>query len=502
MNSSQVLVRRSVAAIAVVALAGCGTTVPLAARQSAADSALPGETTAPNFTSAPPGVGGGSAVSGARPGSSGQALRAGGVVPTASVSSPPLAGNQAGKAPSGPVGGAVGVTATTIHLGVFTLSGFSKAGEALGIDAQTGDQGAVARAVIDYLNAHGGMAGRKIVPVVYDYNIPNGTANGASTELQSACAAFTDDNKVYAVATPVSTSGDNSFYDCLSKHGVITSAAGESKEQGFFARRANWFYEPMDMNLTRILSTNVDALSSAGFFGAHPKIAAMIGDTTDERAALKDGLTPALARHGLSLTDYVATNDSSAYSNAVLKFKSEGITHVLFGFLGSPLTFMTNAETQHYYPRYGLHSRSSPGALLQGNAPAAQQVGAMGMGWQPMNDVDGQRDPGVLNARQKLCLQLTKQAGQDPSVRVTALVALWICDAIFFVRDTLAIAPDFTPAGFRAGAEALGTVGVASTFRSTLGPGLLHDGAGAYRVFAYKSDCSCYQYVSPLRPSR
>jgi hypothetical protein len=448
-------------------------------------------------------------VDGLGSGAAGQVVGAGVTTAAATASGPQGVGHggAVGSAPvgsgpgsSGPGGSAVGVTASTIHIGVFTLSGFSKAGEALGFDAQTGDQAAVARAVINYLNAHGGMAGRKIIPVFYDYDIAHGASN-KSAELQAACAAFTEDNKVYAVVTPVSTSGDNSFYECLTKHGVITSSAGESKEQQFFKQFADWFYEPMDMNLTRILSTNVDALFAAGFFGAKPKIGAVIADKPDEQAALRDGLEPALARHGLSLADSVAMKSDDEYSNAVLKFKSEGITHVLFSFLGSPLVFMTNAETQKYYPRYGLHSRSSPGALLQSNAPAAQQVGAMGMGWQPMNDVDTQHDPGVLNQRQKLCLDLLRKAGQDPNVRVTALVGLWICDATFFVRDALVKAPDFSPKGFRAGAEALGTVDIASTFRSTMGPGFLHDGAGAYRIFAYKKDCSCYQYVSPLHPA-
>jgi hypothetical protein len=259
------------------------------------------------------------------------------------------------------------------------------------------------------------------------------------------------------------------------------------------------------MNLRRVLSTNADALAGAGFFGGKPKIGVMLANTPGDQAAVDKGLKPALARHGLAVTDsfVVPTGAggyvSSAYSNAVLRFRANGITHILFTQLADPVTFMTNAENQGYRPRYGLHSRNSPATVMQGNAPREQQRGAMGVGWQPMNDVDGAHDPGVLNPRQALCLKLMKDAGQDITVRATALIALWICDNFLFLHDALQKAPTFALSGLRTGAEALGTVPAASTFRSTFAPGRTHDGAGAYRVFAFKDDCGCYQYVSPLR---
>ena len=57
-----------------------------------------------------------------------------------------------------------------------------------------------------------------------------------------------------------------------SKYGVPTISAGEAQDASFFERYANYFYEPTDMNLRRILSNNVDALAGAGFFGTSPKI--------------------------------------------------------------------------------------------------------------------------------------------------------------------------------------------------------------------------------------
>ena len=403
----------------------------------------------------------------------------------------------------GPAGAALGVTDKTIKIGVYTVQGFSSFGASVGVNVSTGDQAAEARAVIAYLNAHGGLAGRKIEPVIHDFNIPE-AANNPNTEYQAACAAWTQDTRVYAVISPVGTV-NNTLYDCLSKAGVPTVSAGESEDASFFQRYDPWFYQPTDMNLRRILSDNVDALSSVGFFGAHPKVGVIYADTANELEAVNEGLKPALARHGMSLADSFAVpagdSGSAAYSNAVLRFKAEGITHVMFTYLGSPLEFMINAQSQGYHPHYALHSRNSPAALLQGNAPAAQQAGSMGMGWQPMNDVDTSHDPGIFSDREKLCLKIIKDSGQDTSSRATALTGLWICDNLFFLHDALLHAPTFTIAGLQAGAESLTHYDAASTFSSRFAPGRLHDGAAVYRIFAYKANCSCYAYVTGLRPA-
>jgi ABC-type branched-subunit amino acid transport system substrate-binding protein len=405
-----------------------------------------------------------------------------------------------GGAKVGPRGTAPGVTATTIKVGVFTAQGFGDFAASAGFNVGTGNQKAEATAVINHINSHGGVAGRKIVPVFYDLNVA-GVAANPDNEYAAACSRWTQDDRVYAVISPVGTVTD-SLYACLAKAGVPAIAAGDSQDVTFFQRYADFYYQPADLNLRRILSNTVDGLYSAGFFGTAPKIAVLRVDNPNEASAVQNGLVPALARHGLKLSDSAAVpggTDTSGYQAAVLRFRAAGITHVLFTFLGSPLLFMTNAENQKYYPRYGLHSRNSPGSLLQASAPKKQQHAAMGIGWQPMNDVDQARDPGVINPRQKLCLDLMKQAGQASAGRVALLIGLWFCDNLLFLQDAVQAAPTWSPAGLRVGAESLGAFGSASTFRTTMSPARLHDGASQYRVFAFKDDCGCYQYVSPLK---
>ena len=484
----------------------CGTTVPLTstatangpAGAGAMDQPGTGTSVGTSSGSAPGAVGSGSTTGG--PVGGGSTATTGGAGTTGAGASVPGHVTASDRPRGTSAGSALGVTATTISVGVYTAAGYSNVAKSAGFSIALGDMAAEAREVMDWINSHGGVLGRKLVPVVHDANVALAAQN-PSAEYQAACADWTQDHRVYAVVSPIGSSS-NTLYDCLSKAGVPTVNSGESTDASFFERYPSYFYEPTDLNLRRVFGNQVDALKAAGFFGAGAKVGVLIADNPYEHAAVDKGLKPALARNGLSLADTFAVSNASntsEYSSAVLKFRTEGITHVLFAFQGSPLQFMLAADNQGYYPRYGLHSRTSPAPVLQAEASARQQHGAMGIGWQPMNDVDSGHDPGVLNPRQKLCLDLVKKAGQDPSVRATALIGLWLCDDIFFLRDALVKAGSFAIPALRAGAESLSSYEAASTFRSGFAPGQLHDGAKQYRLFAYKDDCQCYQYTSAPR---
>lgn len=421
----------------------------------------------------------------------------GGASTGATTSAPSTGGS------GGPSGTAPGVTDDTISIGILTIQGFGDFAAQAGFNASTGNQTAQAKKFIEYLNARGGIAGREIVPVFHDLNVVGLTSN-PSSEYQAACAKFTEDNEVYAVASPVATLGD-SLYECLTNAGVMTASAGEAVDATYLQRFANTLYLPVDVNLTRILANNVHALYDAGWFGKDPVIGVVRVDNDTEERAVADGLVPALAEHGLQVEETFAAAEGNAgsnqYGNAVLQMRSAGVTHVLFSFLGSALLFGQSAANQDYYPKLGLHSRQSPGALLQTQMSARSLEGAMGIGWQQYNDVDSTRDPGPTE-RGSLCLQLMKDAGEDVSNRVTALIGLWQCDALFFLDSAIEAAPDFSLPGFRAGAESLTSYPVASTFSGGIRPGEVHDGARTYRLNAFNSQCKCFQYVSGPRPLR
>lgn len=505
--------RRAALAVSVAVLAlatACGSTVQVRGSESAGGlagnaglggsqpTASPGSTAAGGGGDAPTSTGGTATGSGASATAQAAGEQSSGTGANRAAG-PQSGGAQVGR---GPTGVGPGVTASTIKVGIYTAQGFGKFAAQFGASITTGNNTAQAQAVIDYLNAHGGVAGRKIVPVFHDFDITSGET-GIDREYQAACTAWTQDDHVYAVVNPVGTA-DDALYQCLSKAGVITISAGDAKDATFFQKYANWFYQPIDINLRRIYVNLVEGLAPAGFFGSHPKVGVVYADTPTDKAAVDYGLRPALARRGMSLAaTFAAPTDNSAnaaYSNAVLHFQSQGITHVLFSSDASPYEFERDADQQKYYPRYALQSKNSP-STIQGLMPATAQHGTMGVGWQPMNDVDAAHDPGVISARQALCLKIMKDAHQDTSSRAALVFAYWYCDNLFFLQASLAHAPSFAAAGFRQGAESLADFPSASTYRVSMAPGRLHDGAAQIRLFAFKDDCSCYQYVSGPKPA-
>ena len=78
---------------------------------------------------------------------------------------------------------------------------------------------------------------------------------------------------------------------------------------------------------------------------------------------------------------------ASQMPSVVLRFQQSGINRVLFLDNATiAILFTIQAGTQGYAPKYGLNTSANP-ALLQQNAPASGLRGAVGVGWQPAQDV-------------------------------------------------------------------------------------------------------------------
>ena len=91
-----------------------------------------------------------------------------------------------------------GVTKTTVKIGV-GLVDFDAIKDVPEVTQVRLQQEQIYQAYIDYINAHGGVAGRKLV-AVYEKYIPID-----SSSTQTVCTKFTDDDKVFAVT--------GTFYD-------------------------------------------------------------------------------------------------------------------------------------------------------------------------------------------------------------------------------------------------------------------------------------------------
>ncbi|MDP9183951.1 MAG: hypothetical protein M3P04_14410, partial [Actinomycetota bacterium] len=90
------------------------------------------------------------------------------------------------------------------------------------------------KSVVNYINAHGGLGGRKIELFDYDLN-PASFAADPSSAMEAACNYFTQDHKVVAVASVVAHLPEN-FHQCLASAHVPIVTPDESLSSDFFRR--------------------------------------------------------------------------------------------------------------------------------------------------------------------------------------------------------------------------------------------------------------------------
>lgn len=175
-------------------------------------------------------------------------------------------------------------------------------------------------AIIDDLNAKGGINGRKVVPVFAPIN-PLGT-----TPSQEACVKLVEDEKVFAVTGFFL--GDAPL--CYVEQYETPVVGGTQSAEELARANAPWFtLEPGD----QVAAQAVDALVADGAFKGG-KLGIIVSN--DAGPLYDDVVAPALKQHKVSGTTASITatqGDNTAIereANAILeRFKSEGVNKVL-----------------------------------------------------------------------------------------------------------------------------------------------------------------------------
>lgn len=474
--------RKALALVTVtVALAGCGTTVPLS-RQVTQQQGLGSDglsaPTAP--TSASGDLGG---------------PTAGGPV-SGPVSASPTSASSTGTA-SVPVstvtdrGGVV--TRPPVKVGFVVASGGTDAVfKAAGVGAlQVGDQRAQAQAVVDDINAHGGLAGRRIQPV---FDTPDSSASSPDQADNITCTNLAQDAHVAFVISTLAHSP--LLHSCLAKAGVPLLDDGlylyDSKVvvPGFLFMPSGWL-------LDRLMRNEIDALAQMGFFNDPGKVGVLLYDLPGSKRVLQSTVLPRLAHYGKTQVD-VATSPFTTEGEAnqqgnVLKFSHDGVTRVI-DIAQSPIGFMVAAESQQYHPHYGLDSSVGPDTI-RATVPAPQLKGLVGVGWIPSSDT-GSGTPVTTAA--KRCLTLMAKAGQDTTNSATASLMEEFCDSGWFLQAATNAAGDARTQGLQRGARLTRGFVSASSFAADMTIGR-PDGLSGYRDFAYDSGCGCIQYAGGIR---
>jgi hypothetical protein len=484
--------RRALGGLAVVALAGCGSTVQpgtFAPASAGGDTGLTVPSTAPLPTE--PGT----------PDAGGQVTppSPSTLVPT-QTRRPTQGGSRTPRSSqsSAPAGSRTPTDHTPVKIGLLYGKDIGAAAALVGIQGlSTGDTLKQSQAMVRWVNSHGGMGGHPIQLSSYGISATGG--GDPESAYQSGCTSLTQDHKVRYVVTILGLRP--SSLPCFARAGVgvLDDQSGVSNRQ--MAQYSRYYAGPADYSMERSTADLVDALVRRGWLTPKSKVGAFTYDTPLHRAAVSGALVRALRSHGLRLTEAAAVPNTTEYwtqsGAVVLKFRAAGVDRVIPVGV-SPLALMISASTQGYRPAYAVTSAIGPGALIEGTAPRDQLVNSVGIGWQPFLDIGKGKHPGPVSPNQTTCFKIMNGAGQGSSSATTKGFQAQICDLFMYLKamgdafpslpaDLLTASRDVLADRFRSPA----------TYRSDL---RRHpDGVASYRDLVYQQSCACYQYVGPLR---
>lgn len=487
-------------ALALLTLAGCGSTVRVDAGTGSAADALDGIAAPVDGSSTTPGAD--EPAASASPTSTTTATGVGTSAPSdASSSTPttsPTGGSSAAGGAAGPATGK-GFTATTVRIGYGVCEDCAGAAAALGVAAaSTGDQEAQLKAMVSSLNKRGGLLGRQIQLVRAGIS----SNNGDEVNGQKACTTWTQDNKVAAVVIPQVAGA--TLYECLAKAGtpLITDRSAHLSDTTL-TRYANTLLQPGGMSTDRFLRLMLDSLVDRGFFskwdaragaaGTAPlKVGVLYNEEQDEAYQGKL-LIQLLKAQGYPVAETVtyansATGIAAASHSAVLRFRQAGVTHVF----GAGLLFWQDAETQGYRPRNAIRDID---VNVPSNASPRQLAGAMGVSYTPAGDVSESNYPGDPTPATKRCREVMTSAGLKIRSNPELYSMEVVCDQMTLLSDAFSRSRSLTAAGLLAGVNALGAWQSAQTWVSRFGPGQ-HASTLAVRDLSYRSSCSCFNYDS------
>jgi hypothetical protein len=519
--AKEVPVRRApIALLLALVLPACGSTVA----SNGGGDAL-GAPAAPGLVD--DGLGSGGTLDLGVPGADAAAGTAGaaGADGPATAGAPPVAGGTTGALPdgvAGPAGGSgagpatqraavgPGITADKVHLGIAYFPDAAATNATLGAsDANSGDQRDYYNAVIEDLNARGGVIGRKVVPVYYEYSSTSGEP--LDSQSQGACDHWTKDNKVFAI-----TFRGRVLQECARDAGALI-LSGDGEAGPAYARLPN-LLDPSAVRLERLGAATVRGLNREKYFAPTPdwptgKVGIVTWQDPNYEYGVEQGYQPALKALGLAApVRYIAVpqnagaiaDASAAVSSAVLAFRSAGIDHVLiqdgnagvFGLGGLTLLFLNNAKSQNYYPRYGFNANNVPGFSIY---PQDQQRGMLAVDF---SDYMPTQDEGIApNAQRERCFAIMNKRGVATSDQNTYATAAAACDQVWFIETLLRRAAQPTLQGALQAAAGLGTsYRSPQVYGTRLGPDR-RDGGELARNARYDEGCACMRYTSkPYAP--
>jgi hypothetical protein len=487
-------------AAACLALTACGSTVQLQGSSAVSADGLGGSKVAPGSTAAGDGLGtpgggalgaGAGAGTGGAPGTAGASGTAGQGGGTAATAGSATAFDPA----RAPVAAA---SKKPVEVGIVIYPDVKEYAALFGASGSPGDQKGEAQTAVNWVNTHGGLNGHKVVPVFFEVELTS-TQPYAQT-YQQICDSFTQDHKV--VAAIFIGNAEAGLPSCLGKKGVLFVGHGHYLRDHNDYRSLSNVVTPNDPDSLRVARSMVEQMLAKGLVkrGEELGLLVMNYDAPRRGAAL---MTSLLKEQGVSVfvseipypqSTQDISNSAAVVQSAELNMASRGIKTVSSLCPGCVGFFMTDAESQQYYPTYVVSSFDTVGGM-KGQGHGRSLDGAVAVGWDPMRDVGTHTNPGELagNTTHQLCRTIEKAYAVDDTSEFASQA---FCGAVqdLYAAAKAAGSEPVTGASLMAGFERLGTSHPGTANFSTVLSSAQHAGVASYKVMAYQPGCDCFRY--------
>ena len=408
-------------------------------------------------------------------------------------------------AQAAPTGDIPGVTATTIRIGFMTETNRQAGNAAIGASniGAYGDVPAQARTMVDWLNRNGGIAGRRVIPVMENFDVSNTDPN----QEAALCTKFTQDDHVFAVVD-IEANPDYGACYAHARTLVVETQSAQGDTQLVDHLSPYVFIATMPPN-ERQMQVHVDGLAQQGFFGKTDKVGIIVSDDPLVRRDFTQVGLPHLARAGVTNPDLYYINpyqDTGSQARdlgtAVTKMHGNGDTEVmLFGDSGGGATLITMAAAkgQGWYPKWGLDTSSAPGALETISEISDEMKTAVVVGYNRTYDAESDKggDPVPASSQEAACINTYKAAGITFATRLNSVVAYRYCDYAFLLHAaSQGLGANLSIQTWAAQAVHLGSSYMSVNAYHATFNGQPY-GTDGYRMLGYDTGCSCLKYTSP-----
>ncbi len=386
-----------------------------------------------------------------------------------------------------------------IKIGFHYSSDIQAAFAAFGASGSFFDVEVAINSLVKWVNARGGLGGKKVVPVFHGTNPLNGSF---PDQAERACTYFAEDAKVAYVVSGAILPNDN-MPACFGRKNLplvwdyqyLTSRAT-------FDKYANTLYMPHNIATER-MGFVIGALNAAKYFDAGAKIGLVRYDTSAHKQYADTIVKPGLARIGRKVAVEAALSQpqtageagttANQAASAILRMNNAGVTHLIWVPSGGaiPLVWSNAADSQNFHPRNAFTSLDIP-TFLTDNLSEEQLDRALVVGWMPANDTYMRYVPKT---------PVVEDCKNASGIKDNTGIARY-CDGLFFLKAALDRTPLYGVAGLRKAADALGTTYESPwtiTTRITSGR---HDGATSYRIMSFDPGCFCFKFASGPRTIR